>query len=219
MARRITTLPRRNNNMVPIEDVLNIYDDRLWYYIPGFNGYEISNDGYVRSMKHYRQFPFGIMIKPKARANSEDPSFEISNDMNERVTIRRSQLLHLARCNPHQVYGYPRQTCITNFQSRNNKIAVNTRKMKRDWNKNELMSIHPDNNIRYPKFTIVQKPEDMFDYELGLPKVIEPIYSLDDSEYFGRSDCRLIPTYQRSNSKGFVYYAGDNQRSGSDRSI
>lgn len=63
---------------------MNIYDDRLWYYIPGFNGYEVSNDGYVRSMKHWRKYPYGILIKPKSINNGE-AIFELSNDNNERI--------------------------------------------------------------------------------------------------------------------------------------
>ena len=48
----------------PIQDVLDIYDpNRLWYNIPNFNGYEISNDNYIRSMKHYMKYPYGILIK------------------------------------------------------------------------------------------------------------------------------------------------------------
>ena len=53
----------------PVEYVLNPYDDRLWYYIPGFNGYELSNDYYIRSMKHYRKYPFGILLEPVKKAD------------------------------------------------------------------------------------------------------------------------------------------------------
>ena len=42
----------------PVENCLNIYEPRYWFYIPGFNGYELSNDGFVRSMKHYRRYPY-----------------------------------------------------------------------------------------------------------------------------------------------------------------
>ena len=49
---------------------LDIYDqNRLWYFIPqpGFNGYEVSNDGYVRSIKYYMKYPYGILISLVSR--------------------------------------------------------------------------------------------------------------------------------------------------------
>ena len=102
---------------IPLEQFLNPADDRWFYYIPGFNGYEISNDGYVRSMKHYKKYPFGILIQPKKRngkvVDPEDPTFELSNNNNERVAVKRSQLQYLAATCKYHVTGYPRRTCIT----------------------------------------------------------------------------------------------------------
>lgn len=53
------------NKFTLVEDILGVYNDRVWYYILHYNGYEISNDGYIRSMKHYRKYPFGLLIEPK----------------------------------------------------------------------------------------------------------------------------------------------------------
>jgi hypothetical protein len=36
--------------LYPVELVLNIYDYRLWYFLPGYTGYEVFNEGYIRSM-------------------------------------------------------------------------------------------------------------------------------------------------------------------------
>ena len=57
---------KRISQFIPVQNFINPYDQNIWwYYIPGFNGYEISNTGIVRSMKHYKKYPFGILIKPR----------------------------------------------------------------------------------------------------------------------------------------------------------
>ena len=34
----------KRKNFIGVEDVLNIFDtNRVWYYIPGFNGYELAS--------------------------------------------------------------------------------------------------------------------------------------------------------------------------------
>lgn len=50
-----------NNNLTdPIYFVPNY---EIWVHIPGFNGYEISNYGGIRSYKHYKTNPRGDYIK------------------------------------------------------------------------------------------------------------------------------------------------------------
>ena len=66
---------RPGSKFIPIESVLDINDQNIWwYYIPGFNGYELSSNGLVRSMKHFKKYPFGILIKTRDKVRSEDPS-------------------------------------------------------------------------------------------------------------------------------------------------
>lgn len=138
---------------IPLEQFLNPEDDRLFYYIPGFNGYEISNDGYIRSMKHYKKYPFGILIQPKKNKNGKvtnpnDPIFELSNNNNERIIIKRSELWNLAFGNKDQIAGYPRRTYITDTSSRNQRIFVKKKP------KPQL-----SNSIIIPKFTIIDKED------------------------------------------------------------
>lgn len=115
----------------PVEYVLNPYDDRLWYYIPGFNGYELSNDYYIRSMKHYRKYPFGILLEPVKKADGsydkKDPSFSLSNDNNERVVIKLSEIVDRVNHMDRAISGYPRRTYVTDIQSRN-KFVMKKRK-------------------------------------------------------------------------------------------
>ena len=48
----------------PTETVVNIYDPNiLWYKINDFPGYEISNNGYLRSFKSSKKYPYGIILE------------------------------------------------------------------------------------------------------------------------------------------------------------
>lgn len=149
-----------------VENALNIYDERLWYYIPGYNGYEISSDGYIRSMKHYRKYPFGILIQPKKRKgkviNPQDPIFVLTNNQNERVDIPLSHIIKLAKSNEYTITGYPRRTYQTDIAPRNQRYFI----------KNKANSQQADKTItKSPKFTIIRDTE-----------VICPIESINGGE-------------------------------------
>ena len=132
---------------IALESVLDIYDTRrVWYYIPGFNGYELSNDGYIRSLKHYKRYPFGILIRAKLNPkDGNDPIFELSNNNNERINISRSQIFNLVKENKRQITGYPRLTVVTDYQSRNPRELVH--KKYKEF----------DKTPRAPKFTIIDE--------------------------------------------------------------
>ena len=188
-----------------IEEVLDINDPNLWFYfIHEFNGYEISSpiphdiydtDGkllykagssIIRSEKHWRNYPYGILVKPRKRSNPNDPAFELSNNNNERVTIRLSQLVYLARNLPYAVSGYPRHANMVNMGSRNDRHFIN-KKLKLP----EL-----DNTTRfYPKFNIIEDETSLLkknpNMEPREPELKVPIEPIDGSnEYYGRKDIR-----------------------------
>lgn len=200
---------------IPVEAVLPIYCDRLWYYIPGFNGYEISNDGYVRSMKHYRAYPFGILIQPKKDKDGniidpEDPIFELSDNNNERHAIHRSQLIYLSKNNKLIVNGYPRSTIITDRSSRNDRHFV-VRKGKGDQDLKLPNTNYNKDTTHYVKFTIVQDTKQAFNSTLTRSKLICPIKPLDPSKgenYYGRKDCRTIVNQDVRTGSNQVFYCG-----------
>lgn len=169
-----------------VEDVLGISADRYWMFLPGFNGYEISNDGYIRSMKHYRKYPFGLLIQPKKDKNGniicpEDPTYELSTNQNERVAIKLSQLQYLAETNEYQITGYPRRTCITDISPRNQQIFIKKRNIKPEFSKERF----------FPKFNIIREDELKINpfARRRLPEIICPIESIDNAgEYYGRKD-------------------------------
>lgn len=143
-----------NRKFIPVENVLNIYDThRLWYSLMEYyNGYELSTDGYIRSMKHRKKYPFGIMITPKKNKdgtikNPEDPIFELSNNNNERVQVHHSDLINIVKNQTHAISGYPRYTYIGDANPRNDRRFV-----KKQQNK-QLN----DNERKIPKFTIIKE--------------------------------------------------------------
>ena len=124
---------KKTTKFAPVQNYIDPNSSDLWwYYIPGFNGYEISNTGIVRSMKHFRKYPFGILIKPREIDNPIDLftkqyielTYELSDNNNERQIIKRSELLSLASSNTHQVQGYPRRTIVSDTGSRNLRCFV-----------------------------------------------------------------------------------------------
>ena len=53
------------NPKVPIESVFDINTDpQIWNPIVGFRGYEVSNKGNVRSLKFYKEYPYGVLLSP-----------------------------------------------------------------------------------------------------------------------------------------------------------
>ena len=51
----------------------------IWFYIPGFNGYQINKEGLVRSMKMMYKNPGHILKKDKSG------KYTLTNDNNERA--------------------------------------------------------------------------------------------------------------------------------------
>lgn len=172
---------------IPVEDVLDVTESRLWYYIPGFKGYEVSNDGYVRSMKHYRTYPFGIIVKKKKDGN--DPSYELTSDNGERNLIHLSQIVHLVKTSNYNVSGYPRATCITNWNARYDKRLDVTKREKINKSKTKLDAIH------YHKFKVVQNGDEAYGMYRTVPDVRTPIKSAKGDKYYGREDCRSFSNF------------------------
>lgn len=189
-----------SRRFIAVEDVLDIFDNnRYWYYIPNFNGYEVSNDGYLRSMKHFRKYPYGIIIKPVDRdgyKGSCDPLYEISDDNNNRQRIRLSQLMHLAVTSQYAVRGYPRSTIVSNSSARNKFVQDSNGAYKKVYNGpgcKKSLNIPPmDNTAHYAKFTIIQDGTEALGMTYRQPEYIVPIESIkNNNEYYGRKDCRV----------------------------
>lgn len=121
-----------------VEDFIDINDmSRKWYAIPGYNGYELSTDGIVRSMKLFRKYPYGILIKP-----DKSGKYTISNSNNQRTTLSIPEMLQLINSDEYSK-AYPRYTTDLYHNSRNQSCTV-VREPK-----------HIDKEMHSPKFTII----------------------------------------------------------------
>lgn len=142
------------NKYIAVENVLYIYDmNRVWFHLQGYNGYELSNDGYIRSMKHHKKYPYGILLQPKKNNKGivitpDDPVFELSNDQNERVSLHLSELIAIANNDPFKnCSGYPRYTIARDIQSRNDRNFVK---------KKQRVQPLDNTNKFFPKFNIIK---------------------------------------------------------------
>ena len=64
----------------------------LWYMIEGFNGYEINEEGIVRSMKMMNAKPGHCL---KLYTDGVEPYYVLSNNCNKRVKITQRELLDI----------------------------------------------------------------------------------------------------------------------------
>lgn len=166
------------NRFIPVENILSIYDNRIWLLIPNFNGYEVSNDGYIRSMKHFDKYPYGILIQPVNGTNNGDSNAEyvLSNNNNERVRVKLSHLLESARNNPYNKNNNPIRTITTYRSSRNQKCTIKQKE------------IQFDKTLFFPKFNIIKEESDNSEIQK-----ICPIESINNKgEYYGRKDNRTF---------------------------
>lgn len=96
-----------------VEDFININDKSIkWYNIPGYNGYQVSTNGFVRSLKHFRKYPFGIIIKHR------NGLFTLTNSNNKRTTVSYKEILKLVENNKYSM-SYPYDTNTVSYGSRN----------------------------------------------------------------------------------------------------
>lgn len=150
------------NNFTPIDIVINIFDPNiLWFDIPGYRGYEVSTLGHIRSMKHFKKYPYGILIKPTSIADPKDPIYELSDNNNNRVRIHYSEIAKLANSNRN----YPRSTMSTDYMSRNKFVKNESGAYVKVYNGRKRGSAKirkpDDTKTSYAKFTIIKEEENM----------------------------------------------------------
>lgn len=119
-------------------------EDRIWYCIKGYNGYELSNDGLLRSMKNFKKNPQGKLIKKYK--DKIGYYYYLTNDNNDRVKIYEDHIKRIVRDDRSKIR---RRTEDTDIASRN-KLAPSQRKKKQNY-------------IGIPKFTIID--ESLYNYK------------------------------------------------------
>ena len=131
---------------IPLETVLDINEPRMWSYIPGFRGYELSDDGYVRSTKNFNVYPYGMLLRPVS--SKDGNTFILSNDDNKRIRISVNQLKELVKNDKFKRAGFPRSTVLNNASSRNQQAFIKREPKPR-----------PSDEKFMPRFTIVHETE------------------------------------------------------------
>ena len=104
--------------MLGVEQVIDIYDKNIiWFRIPGYPGYEISNTNYIRSFKSRKKYPYGTLVKWDKKGN-----VIISNSNNIRVKLSIEEIWSIVKHNPEVIVN----TIDTQNTSRNPFCTVNT---------------------------------------------------------------------------------------------
>ena len=152
------------SKFTPIETVLNIFDPNiLWLEIEGFNGYEISTTGHIRSMKHYKKYPYGLLVKPVSSADPSNPIYELSDDNNNRKRLHYSEIANLANNNSNPTKA--KTTMNTDNMSRNKFVKNDSGAYVKVYNGRKRtvgkLSTLDDTNTNYAKFTIIKEGENM----------------------------------------------------------
>lgn len=154
--RRIDYLYKNWKGQIPIEQVFDIFGDaQLWYPIQGFNGYEISNHGNVRSMKNFKKYQFGTLCRHRNNV------YELSNNNNERIRIHVEELWKLAveYMKTFRV-SYPIGTCVTNIGSRNKRMFIDFEKVSKPkkYRTRKPIPIRKEETF-FPKFTVKEEKQ------------------------------------------------------------
>lgn len=130
--------------VVPVDAVINPNDTSvLWYDIPNFPGYQISNNGYIRSFKQYRKYPLGTLVK---FCNKECTKIQLTNSNNQRVIVTIQMIHELV--SKYQIQ--PDGTCSVKIQGRNSRMCIN-----------------PDQDIDYG--VVVSKPVPVNNEPVSMP--------------------------------------------------
>ena len=125
---------------------MNYYDDnRRLICINGYNGYEYSNDGLLRSMKNFKVNPMGKLLKKYK--NKKGYYYILSDDNNNRKKVYEQEILDIIRSDK---VPRIRRTYETDIDARN-RIFTKPRTSRQ--------KINLDKYIGIPKFSIIDKPK------------------------------------------------------------
>lgn len=117
--------------------------ERIWYCIPNYNGYEYSNDGLLRSMKNYIKNPYGVLLK-KYQDRKKKSYYYLSDNENNRCKVYEEDIIYLIQTTPNVK---TRGTYQTDISSRNKLVPTKYQKKKNDY-------------VGIPKFTIIDEKKN-----------------------------------------------------------
>lgn len=122
----LTEHPVDPKGVIPIEFIWDVAtDNQVWFRIPGFNGYEISDYKNIRSMKFFKSHKFGTLVKYSINKDGEKV-YELSDNDNMRIKITEKEIIQNTFMNNPNLYewGYPIRTYQCNNFSRNKRMIL-----------------------------------------------------------------------------------------------
>lgn len=164
MDRDIRFRSQRQNNlkkkqtiqMYPVDQVFSLNDDKIWYDIPGFPKYQYCDQGYIRSFKSRKKFPYGVVLGFKHTSNGDMYSLTDRNNFVRSISFMAiksivessKDILH-----PYHTFEVPNDNISRNIhcfldervdQSIPGKVVKKPRKVQRDELNNKEISTLPD---------------------------------------------------------------------------
>lgn len=130
-----------------------MYDNysRIWTCINGYNGYEWSNDGLLRSMKNFNKYPQGNLIRKYVDKKGE--YFILSDNSNNRVKLYIDEIIKITTDPSRNQLS--RGQYQTDIGSRNMMLIKKKKKSKIDLKENIgipkfnfLLDTEPENNVQ-----------------------------------------------------------------------
>ncbi len=115
-----------NRGSIDVLEVFGYNDEQLWYDIPNFPAYQISNKEYVRSFKCRKQHPLGVILKPRKTSNGI--VYELTDRNNFVRTIGLDQIKNIVaqeKDDPYYTHEVPRNTQSPQSQMRNKRAFIN----------------------------------------------------------------------------------------------
>lgn len=175
----IDIIKRHNNGKIPIDQLWSIMiDDQIWYDIPGYNGYQISNFYFIRSFKYSNIYPYGILVSPKRSKekdiynpihymgsieNRENVIYELSDNDNMRIELSMQEIINMSIRPGVPAY----RTCYTipkTRSSRNKRLGINQDPILTANKKGLVRKSVPVNkkeNTSMAKFTVTNNPKPL----------------------------------------------------------
>lgn len=140
-------------------------DDQLWFRIPNFNGYEISDYLNIRSMKMFNKYPFGVLLKYTVTKDGQK-IYELTDIDNMRIKISERDIINLAfYTNPSITsYGYPKKTYQAEKTSRNFRMWINQDPVLtayKDGLQKVSVPLNKQEETAMARFTVTDDPEEL----------------------------------------------------------
>ena len=179
----IDLIKQRNNGKIPIDQLWSTtIDQQIWFDIPGFNGYQVSNDYFIRSFKYRNRYPYGILVSPKISpiknvynpfhygvcvGDRDKVIYELSDNDNMRIEISIQEIIEKSMKIGSRTYRTCYSIPFTEKPPRNKRMFIN-QDPELTANKKGLVRksvpVNKQENTAMAKFTVTNNPKPLDSY-------------------------------------------------------